>query len=449
MTIQRPRSTVNGSRLGSVIGKRIALASVAVLGSLLLLEFGIRMQHRLVEGEPFPADALRERLAPALDLDRVLLQPPALEPVEGIPHLANTVLHPYLGYVFDNSHAGETINRFGFSGVDPLSPKAADEIRVAITGGSVALQLFGPGRATLKRALERSPAFAGKRIEFVALTLGGYKQPQQLMALTWFLALGARFDVVINLDGFNEVVLPYSDNDPVGIHAAYPRSWQLYQSGAVDIGQAIHLRETREILEKQRAWRTDLGTGLAGRSALSLTILSRIDADFAARIAERDASLREALNESGLGFQATGPFVPYPNQNALFRDLVAIWKSSSRLMHELATGSGARYFHFLQPNQWVKDAKPLSGIERGQLQVPGAWPPRDAVGIAYPRLVRAGAQLLQAGVSFTSLTRLFHEERRTVYRDTCCHFNLLGVAAIAEEIGRVVAEETAVTDDRG
>jgi hypothetical protein len=226
----------------------------------------------------------------------------------------------------------------------------------------------------------------------------------------------------------------------VGIHPAYPRSWQLYQSGALDAGQAIYLSETRALLEEQHHWRSVFGTGLAARSALLLTILDRVDARVASEISDRDARFRAALNEAGLGFQATGPFLPYPSSKALFEDEVAIWESSSLQMHHLATGAGARYFHFLQPNQWVKDGKPWSGIESRKLAVPGDWPPRRAVRVAYPLLEVAGQRLRTRGVLFTSLASLFREEPRTVYRDTCCHFNALGISAIADEIGRVVAE---------
>jgi len=35
----------------------------------------------------------------------------------------------------------------------------------------------------------------------------GYKQPQQLLVLSYFLSIGQPFDMVMNIDGFNEVAL--------------------------------------------------------------------------------------------------------------------------------------------------------------------------------------------------------------------------------------------------
>ena len=418
-------------------GKRIGLLAAALLASLLLLEVGARVLYRATEGEPFPGDDLRERLAPTLDADRILRAPANTEPADGGVKITNKMIHPYLGYVFDR--AGDNINRFGLPGIDPFEPRSPNEIRVAITGGSVALQVFGEGSETLRTSL--APAFPGKRIEFVGLTLGGYKQPQQLMALAWMLSLGAHFDLVVNLDGFNEVVLPYAENDPLGIHPAYPRSWHLYQSGAVDLTWTAHRAETHDLLEEQNRWRNLLATGLASRSAFALQVLHRVDTRIAQKIADRDAAFRSALNPAGLGFQATGPFVRYANEAALLAASIEIWKTSSLQMHALAEASGAQYFHFLQPNQWVPNAKPFSGIERSQLRVKGRFAPRDVVPRAYPLLRRAGAQLRLRGIAFRSLDRVFQRERRTVYRDTCCHFNQLGIDAIAESIAEAITSK--------
>ena len=65
-----------------------------------------------------------------------------VEPIETEKgYIANKSLHPYLGYVFDHFLAPRQTYRFGFGGPDPLMPLREREVRVAITGGSVGLQL--------------------------------------------------------------------------------------------------------------------------------------------------------------------------------------------------------------------------------------------------------------------------------------------------------------------
>jgi hypothetical protein len=425
-----------------VIAKRLALLAGALLVSLLLLEVGTRVAHRIRHGEPFPGDDLREQLAPSADLDRLIPSEQAAGDHPGVK-LSNKVTHPYLGYVLDHGRgkaAKRPVNRFGFHGIDPLTKPEPNVVRVAIAGGSVALQLFNNGGAVLAERLAAAPAFAGKRIELVALSMGGYKQPQSLLALTWLQSLGAHFDVVINLDGFNEVVLPTSDNAPNGIHASFPRSWHFYQTKMLDAERLEYATEARRLLEEQREVRARFGTGLSSQSALVLTLLNRLDSSISEEIVALDADFQSQLNAAGLGFQATGPFVPHRNDVALLRELVALWQASSLQMHRLTTAAGGHYFHFLQPNQWVKGAKPFSGIERRQLQVDKPFPPRTVVPRAYPMLTRAGAELKRQGVAFQSLVLLFAEEDRTVYRDTCCHFNRFGITEIAAEIARVVSE---------
>ena len=39
----------------------------------------------------------------------------------------------------------------------------------------------------------------------------GYKQPQQLMAYNYLLSLGAEFDAVINIDGYNVITTANGD----------------------------------------------------------------------------------------------------------------------------------------------------------------------------------------------------------------------------------------------
>jgi hypothetical protein len=55
----------------------------------------------------------------------------------------------------------------------------------------------------------------------------GWKQPQQPLALSYFLSLGAKYDVVMNLDGFNELALPFLNNLRAGVYPFFPRLWNL------------------------------------------------------------------------------------------------------------------------------------------------------------------------------------------------------------------------------
>ncbi|MCB0349676.1 MAG: hypothetical protein KDD38_00750, partial [Bdellovibrionales bacterium] len=113
---------------------------------------------------------------------------------------SNMTVHPYLGFVFNpehnstelsNSHAGLKITDYGnIDSESPIRKPAPNEVIVGITGGSVAFWLSAIGTKTLEKELLKSPALKDKKIVFVRLGLGGYKQPQQLMQLNYLLIQG-------------------------------------------------------------------------------------------------------------------------------------------------------------------------------------------------------------------------------------------------------------------
>src|SRR5690606_34769316 len=109
----------------------------------------------------------------------------------------------------------------------PIHRRSDEHVIVGIVGGSVALGFSLEGDAALARILTQHPRLTGRRVTFVRLCLGGYKQPQQLLTISYLLSLGAEFDFVVNIDGFNEVVLPAIENVPVGVYPFFPRAWNL------------------------------------------------------------------------------------------------------------------------------------------------------------------------------------------------------------------------------
>jgi hypothetical protein len=80
----------------------------------------------------------------------------------------------------------------------------------------------------------------------------GWKQPQQPLALSYFLSLGAKYDVVMNLDGFNELALPFLNNLRAGVYPFFPRLWNLYSSRLLSdtiilqSAEAIRLRQKEQ-----------------------------------------------------------------------------------------------------------------------------------------------------------------------------------------------------------
>ncbi|MEM7204320.1 MAG: Ig-like domain-containing protein [Planctomycetota bacterium] len=349
------------------------------------------------------------------------------------------VLHPYLGFVSDPTRESgpRRWNAHGFLGVDgPVLQRAPHELIVAVCGGSVALQFFEMGTSALEARLRALPAFANRRLRFVSLAAGGFKQPQQLMALSYVHALGGEFDLVINLDGFNEIALPVIENQSAGVHPLFPRGWRALAAATADprllrrIGAVEAMRQRRR---ESASWVADTPLRY---SVLANVLWGVFDRERERAIGAAQASLFRRRDV--LPFSVRGPLLTPRTREDPVGALVDAWSRSSLQMDRLCRANGAHYVHCLQPNQYDPGSKRLTAREREVAYRDDAVY-RDPVGAGYPRLREAGAILQRRGVAFVDLSMLFADLDETVYQDDCCHFNRRGHEVVARAIGDAVA----------
>ncbi|MFY9341547.1 MAG: hypothetical protein WAT39_03600 [Planctomycetota bacterium] len=348
---------------------------------------------------------------------------------------ARTVVHPYLGYVADASLPEQSafVSRYGFhDDAPPLFTRGPDRFVVGITGGSVAMLLCDGAEATLVAALQRSPLLQGRRIEVVQLALGGYKQPQQLLAMQMVMLLGGQFDCVVNLDGFNDVSLLNEDLE-LGVPAWFPRSWAALMDRVPTPEQQLRLGHL-VFLRRERQAMADAAGALWWSPTAQLVWLLR-DRQLARRlVTERATAERAAVTPS---FAVTGPGRAGQSLDDARAEMAQVWGRCSLQMHSLCASQGARYFHFLQPNQYVPGAKPIGPSEAKVAIVPDS-PWDRAAQRGYPLLQQEGRLLQQAGVAFEDLTGIFRDHPEPLYNDMCCHLNHDGNALLAEHIAGVI-----------
>ncbi len=370
---------------------------------------------------------------PALDLPR---------------DLGNEVVHPYLGFVLDpglhsgnrRAAGGREALDFGFVLGEPdiFHPPSAERPVVAITGGSMAFR-FGlvAGGELRDEFLGGLPGF--ERAVVVNLALPGYKQPQQLIALGYFLALGAHFDLVLNLDGFNEVALPPSENLTHGVFPFFPRNWYFR---AQDLDASLRLAVGELAYLEARRRRTAAGFAAAPYrySLTSGLVWTVLDRDLRRSLSERERELRREREQVGESFTVTGPRWEERDEEATYRELVAVWARASEQMHHLLAGHGGRYHHFLQPNQYLDGSKPMAKEERRTSVHPDHPYGRHAAK-AYPLLVEHGRTLVDRGVRYTDLTTIFAEVEEPVYRDLCCHLNETGQRLLVRAIAAAIRDD--------
>lgn len=342
------------------------------------------------------------------------------------------VLHPYVGFVADPQQNKPfwKVSDFGFVLSDPPNPllkRSPDKTIVAVFGGS-----FASGIYLSLRSLLTKEAPAGRQFVVLNFSGGGYKQPQQLMILNYLLALGAEFDVVVNLDGFNDIVLPVAENIPAGVNPFFPRGWDRRTAGAINPATIRLIGYVEQTKEQRQAWtHVFRRCGFYRSPALFLIWQLRDRA-----LARRSFGANEKIKESGdrsQSYMMHGPAYDFAGEEKLYHDVGLVWSRSSLLMKNLCDANHARYFHFLQPNQYVEGSKPMSAAERAQT-VNERSPYRNAVINGYPILATIGRDLQTAGVNFTDLTMIFAQNSEPLYSDDCCHTNTAGSDIVAQRI---------------
>lgn len=360
-------------------------------------------------------------------------------------HFGINVLHPFVGFV--SLPRDEVRKRAGFrpgaanlgfpdNHFSLVQKPSDDKIVVGLFGGSVANILANVAFDQLSQEIAAIPRFAGKKVILTHAALGGFKQPQQLMALNYFIALGGHFDVLINLDGFNEVALPGPDLVAKGVFPHYPRDWY-FRTAGMDSELRLSLGRI-EVLRDQRRKSARFFSGpMIRRSFTSALLWSLRDQRLDGRLASAQLELmdREGGSKS---FQTRGPRRKYPQPKDLYLDLTAMWIRSSQQMHVIANGLGAEYYHFLQPNQYVEGSKVLTQEElQKAFQADHRY--RTGVVEAYPLLRSAGEKARAEGLPFTDLTQIFRDLPQTIYTDSCCHFNLQGNYLLARAVVETIA----------
>ncbi len=350
---------------------------------------------------------------------------------------AYEVIHPYLGFVHDPSKM-QGHSQYGFPD-DPFNISTNDNLIIGLFGGSFAEQTSLMDMGTFKDTLQKMPVFKNKKIIILTLAMVGYKQPQQLFALLYFLFLGAHFDMVINLDGFNEVALAPAENIPKNVSPFYPRSWFMRVRNFTDAEMLGILGEISLLHKKQQKW-----ADLFSTKPLRYSIFANLIWWYYNKMIINEKTVKEIVlqqykisQENNISYIATGPSFDYKNDSDLYGFLADIWMKCSIQMNKICMANGIEYYHFLQPNQYVADSKIMTQEERN-IALNDNSTYKEGAEKGYPYLIKAGEKMTQSGVNFHDLTMIFADNDQILYKDDCCHLNEKGYSIIGTAIGKII-----------
>lgn len=350
-------------------------------------------------------------------------------------------LHPYFGFT-KWTDPSLRVNNHGFPGNAhdfPFVKAKPEQYIIGVFGGSVATGFSNMGQAHLVERLKQHPAFRDKEIVLLNFAQGGYKQPQQLLVLNYYLASGQELDMVINVDGFNEVALS-ARNDGKGVEVAMPSVDHVLPLVALIDRSALSTEQIRSLdnINRYRSQMAALTERLSRARMAStwfvLQQLYRIVSGSYSREVVAFQDLTSGVSEDSLMYLS--PSMAPGNETALYGRIADVWASSSILMKEVLQEEGIPYFHILQPNQYYS-AKVFTAEER-RTALSDQHPYGIAAARGYPYLLDQAARLTDSGEKFFSAVDLFDRETATIYIDDCCHFNERGNEILADFVADAI-----------
>lgn len=364
-------------------------------------------------------------------------------------------LHPYFGpthrqgYPFDipeplrenaSSLARVPTNNFGFASTHnyPFVKTTPNQFVIGMFGGSVGAWFCQVGAHRLVQDLKSNASFKTREIVPLCFSHEGYKQPQQLLLLSYFLSIGQTFDLVLNIDGFNEVTLSTFNNER-GLDISMPSAMHLDPLVNL-VNQATLTPEKLQALAaiSQYKERINYLVGRLQRNRIAAIdfVLERLHrsatGSYQAEVA-RFAALPS--NPSDASLILATPTVAQRDESRALADAAKSWSEASTLMHTMLAARGIPYFHVLQPNQYFTLRS--FGDAEAKVARSDASPFKKAAEKGYPLLVKE-SEGLKSRVNFLNATGIFDRESAAVYLDDCCHYTLRGNQILADAIARQI-----------
>ncbi len=416
---------------------------IMALVTIVALELISPLFYRIVQKKSFSRSAIKGQIEKIANAS-------VLEGVNANSYAGIHVLHPYLGYV-KNKETRKFANDFGMINESPIVKRDENTVNIAVTGGSVALAFFNTKTKFLEE-LQKYEAFAGKKVNVVSLALEGYKQPQQLIALNYFTFLGGEYDILLNIDGFNDLVLAYDENLRTRVYPFFPRSWNSYATKAINPKQSIQFGEMNRLKNLQVERANTFNKFPLNFSNFLLTTWSVLNNKYERTISNLYRSYNESAKSGGmaLDFQSSGPMVSYASDQDALEDIIQKWSNASIQMDILCKGLGIQYYHFLQPSQYLPNTKTFSPEENKTAYINAVVGSKSnnldylkgqTVKKVYKNMIEEGLALKnKKDIKFVDLTNIFKEVPETVYADFCCHLNDRGNQIMATYIAQAIKD---------
>lgn len=357
--------------------------------------------------------------------------------------------HPFFGFVQKPSgdfRPGFKVNNYGFiSPYDyPFKKTSKNQFVIGVFGGSVAsnYSIFEIQNKILPKYIKQLPAFKDREFVVLSFATGGYKQPQQLLILNYFLALGQEFDIVVNIDGFNEVALSNLNNKN-NIDLAMPSLQHILPlTNLANNSLSIKAMKATIRIQENKA---RINQGLeslqhctfAACDALTSVYIQNLVNNYKADVIKFEKERTRQKDEGSVVYINTNQSV-LPDSVA-FDQMALNWAKSSIFMNKVLSASNVPYFQVLQPNQYYQTKRVFSAAEK-EIAFNKDTPYAKAVEMGYPALFKKLPNLQKNGVDIFNGVNVFDNTKDAVYVDSCCHYNQAGEVVFSNYVGSSILE---------
>ena len=356
-------------------------------------------------------------------------------------------LHPFFGYVlkqgaFTNEKLKLKVNKHGFFSLYeyPFIKTNKKQFIIGVFGGSVAnnFAVDEYKNQRLSKKLQSYPEFADREIVVLNFGNGGYKQPQQLLILNYFLALGQELDLVLNIDGFNEVALS-NLNNKAQIELGMPsvQHIQPLTNLASNVSPEV-MSAIVQINDNKKQLKAGIDKLQTCQLALCHAVTSlrvkQLVNNYQQAIVKYDAEVKKSNADtanSGIVYVPKADSV-LPDR-AAFDKMASMWYESSIGMNQILSSRKIKYFHFIQPNQYYPTKRAFTAKEK-EIAINKESPYIEGVKKGYPVLLSKVDDLQKARVNVFSAVNILDNTKETVYKDACCHYNSVGEEVLANYI---------------
>ena len=339
-------------------------------------------------------------------------------------------LHPYFGFMNPPNYARL-----------PLKKTSKNQFIIGIFGGSVAQRFYDyeVEHHVLAKMFQSLPEFQNKEIVILKFANQAHKQPQELLILNYFLSVGQELDMVINIDGFNEVALSYLNNK-AGTDVSMPNDYifsPLIALANRDFSSG-HLELALEVLQLKNKLQNTLNRLSECRLA-TCYMLRWAEAKYLLnQYREKLQTFSELKTEAGKDSLIYLKRIEKPQDDSeALESIVDLWFNSSLGMNDLLAARKIPYFEFIQPNQYYPTNRQFSAHEK-KIAFDEKSQYKEGTIKGYPKLLAKVSSLQARGVKVFNAVNLFDETRDPVYSDVCCHYNDVGNDILSRYIGQSI-----------